>query len=148
MTRRTAYHLLARRDHAQLELINKLTAKKHASEHIQKVVTELLEKKYLDDARFCELYLSFRRKKGFGPLKIAFELQNKGVAKNLIADAFNIHDNAWVTDAANVWQKYFQAGKPLTFEDKAKQSRFLQNRGFTHEQIEQVFKVVVAVKIT
>jgi regulatory protein len=58
----------------------------------------------------------------------------------MIAKQLQITDNAWFTEARNVWQKHFKGKLPTDFESRAKQMRFLHYRGFTREQIESVFR--------
>lgn len=56
------------------------------SHTIYAVIDDLIEKKYLSDERFTEVYIRSRRIRGFGPVKIKAELKDKGVSNNLIQD--------------------------------------------------------------
>lgn len=136
----TALSLLARRDHSQQELTQKLRMKGYSPSAIQSLLPALIESGYLNDLRFAENYIPSRRRKGYGPLRIFMELQARGVADEMIAECLDITDNAWFTEARNVWQKRFKGNKPSDFKHRAKQMRFLQYRGFTQEQIESVYE--------
>ena len=76
---------------------------------------------------------------GFGPLRIRQELQVQGLSKEMIEDHLNIADNAWFAEANRVWQKRFRGKTPSNLKERGRQFRFLQYRGFTQEQIEQIF---------
>ena len=132
--------MLARRDHSKLELTKKLNAKRYPPHEIEIVVSDLIQAGLLSDLRFTENYISSRRKKGYGPLRITFDLQSRGISHEMIAEELKIADNAWLAEARLVWQKHFKGKIPKNFKDKAKQIRFLQYRGFTQEQIENALE--------
>jgi regulatory protein len=78
-----AMKLLARRDHSVKELQQKLKPYYPASE-IESVIERCLQENWLNDARFAERYIRSRSASGYGPLRIALELQQKGVEKDVI----------------------------------------------------------------
>lgn len=69
-------------------------------------------------------------------MRIAAELNARGIGAEMIAEVIQITDNAWFTEALKVWRKQFKGIIPTDFTHRAKQMRFLQYRGFTREQIE------------
>lgn len=138
--RQVALAYLARRDFTQQELVCKLKQKKFRAAEIEEMIAELKSADYLNDMRFIENYIAMRRRKGYGPIRIKMELEQKGIASELIADQLDSNDNSWYLEISKVWQKHFK-GKPATnLNEKAKQARYLQYRGFTVLQIETVFK--------
>ncbi|HTM64524.1 MAG TPA: regulatory protein RecX [Gammaproteobacteria bacterium] len=138
--RRHALYLLTRRDHTCLELKQKLSRKGYDDAHIVSIIASLEEAGLINAARFTESYTHYRRGKGYGPRRIAMELQAKGVAESVIAEHVKIADNAWFTEIRIVWRKQFKCRLPEDARDRAKQMRFLYNRGFTQEQIKSVFE--------
>lgn len=134
-----AIRLLARRDHSQLELKQKLRTKGHTAEDIQTALTALTQSGMLNEARFIENYIHWRRTRGYGPDRIKQELQTRGISTEMIAEQLEITDNAWFIAIRKVWHKHFKGKLPADFRDKAKQMRFLQYRGFTQTHIESVF---------
>lgn len=136
----TAMDLLSRRDHSQQELLRKLTMRGFSAESISDALATLSQKNLLDNTRFLENYIQYRRRKGFGPLRIQAELQQRGIGEELIEHHLNITDNAWFSEALHVWQKHFKNQFPNDYKTRAKQMRFLYQRGFTSEQIEIIFK--------
>lgn len=136
---RSALNYLARRDHSELELTNKLENKGYASALINVVIQHLKDKRLLNDSNFAEQYCRMRRNRGFGPLRIIAELQARGIAAETIAEVVEIADNEWFIVAHHLWQKRFKNQQPSDFTRRAKQMRFLQYRGFTREQIDNAF---------
>ncbi|MDH3859297.1 MAG: recombination regulator RecX, partial [Gammaproteobacteria bacterium] len=81
--RKTAMDLLARREHSEHELRQKLKARGHDADAIDEVLQGLKQDHLLSDARFTEAYVSHRFNAGVGPLKIRYELRQKGIADAL-----------------------------------------------------------------
>jgi regulatory protein len=132
--------LLSRRDHSQHEIQQKLKDKSYPLELITAAIQQALAEGLLNDARFTENYIRYRREKGFGPQRISAELQARGIPAEMIAEHMQITDNAWFISAQKIWQKHFRGKTPVEFNERAKQMRFLHYRGFTREQIEPLFK--------
>ena len=134
-----AVNLLARRDHAKLELANKLKIKGYDHREIDNVLNELIQAGYLSESRFVENYIRWRCQKGYGPERIARELASRGITDTMIADLLDFTDNAWLNEALKVRKKHFKNQIVDDFTERVKQMRFLKYRGFTNEQIKYVF---------
>ncbi len=130
---------LARREHSTLELARKLRAKGFHQDHISPVLHDLISHGYLSDIRFAENYIRSRLNSGWGPVIIVQELTEKGVASDIIRQKMASLQDEWFGLACQVRRKKFGAVIPKAFAEMAKQKRFLQYRGFTFEQIGQVF---------
>src|SRR5437016_4571457 len=76
--RRTALNWLTRRDYSSREIATKLKTKGYSAVDIQAVVTSLTEAGLINEQRFTENYIHWRRARGFGPVRIAMELQVRG----------------------------------------------------------------------
>lgn len=137
--RRRALNLLARREHSAAELLQKLRAKGFMDGEIHPLLKTLEHEGLLNNARFVENYVHYRRTKGYGPIRIRHELIERGIAEDLIEHHINIADNAWLTDVRQVWEKRFKNQLPHDFKTRAQQMRFLQHRGFTQKQIESIY---------
>jgi regulatory protein len=103
------------------------------------VIDGLRRVSLVSDERFTEMLVQARRTRGFGPLWIKKELQEKGVAGELIDQWLDISGREWTNDIRRVRQKKFGAKLPKDFAERARQMRFLQYRGFTHDQIQHAF---------
>lgn len=134
-----AMNLLARREHSVTELKNKLLKANFDIDDIYKVIAKLTETGLQSDERFAENYLRYRSQRGFGFQKVRLELKERGVTDDIISDTLHEADIDWFSLAASARCKRFGEQSPDTIQDRAKQQRFLQYRGFTHEQITESF---------
>jgi regulatory protein len=130
--------LLARREHSQTELFRKLLKKNFLDDDIHPVLNTLAQEGLLSDDRFIENFIHYQRNRGFGPLRIHNDLLERGISEKLIEHHLEIKDNAWLISIRSVWQKRFKNGLPNEYKARAQQMRFLQYRGFTHDQIKSI----------
>ena len=84
------------------------------------------------------MYTQIRKRKGFGPKRIKYELSSKGIDDSLSSIIIE-DEGGWQEAAKNAFNKKFKKGIALEYKDKAKQKNFLQNRGFTFQEIDSVF---------
>ena len=136
--RKQALSMLARREHSGAELRAKLAAKGFPADIINDALTELHRSGWLSDERFVEAFIRARSERGYGPIRIRAELQERGIDDELIASHLDARDPSWLPRLRAVWAKRFAARQPADFAEKARQMRFLQARGFTGEQIRRV----------
>lgn len=133
--RACAMNLLARREHSIKELQNKLLAREYTLDEIQKALQILTQEGLQSDERFMESFIHARMGRGSGPTKIKAELRQRGLSDTLVETSLDERNKAWYKVAEEVRKKKFGNSKPTDFKEKAKQSRFLQYRGFTSDQI-------------
>ena len=119
-------------------MYNKLLDKGCDEALAAEVVRQLEAERLLSDDRFMESLIQARRSRGYGPLRIQRELQEKGVAAEAIERWLDVTGRDWLDDIRRVQRKKFGARLPKSFAERARQARFLQYRGFTHDQIQQV----------
>lgn len=129
-----------RREHSYVELQHKLQMRACTEDLIVSVLQELIDQNLLSDARFTENYIQSRVAKGYGPVRIAGELAQRGINEEMCATYLNPHDENWLACAIKVRRKRFGATLAEDFVTRAREMRFLQYRGFTTEQIKQVYQ--------
>ena len=128
--------LLARREHAEGELVSKLLRTfGDKAELIESEIEKLRSEGLQSDARVAESYVRYQAGRGQGPVKIRAALRERGVADSLIAEAIDSVGIDWFELAAQVYRKRFGDSPPGDAKEKAKRSRFMQQRGFTYDQI-------------
>ena len=132
--------LLARREHSEQELQRKLLARGYTPETIAEALAGLKAAGQQNDARFAEAYVRNRVAKGYGPVRITRELYERGVSEVLVTQVLDELEMDWEEQARAVRQKKFGSQAPADIKDQARQSRFLQYRGFTYQQIGNAFK--------
>ncbi len=127
--------LLARREYATAELRLKLLGNGYRPESVDEMLAALTRQGLLSDGRFAEFFVRSRVEKGYGPVRIRHELRQRGIAEALIGECLAGYAAEWSSRAASARRKRFGAVLPERTKDKAQQSRFLQYRGFTPEQV-------------
>ncbi len=138
--RYSAMNYLAIREHSSLELKNKLIRKGFLEDIVDEVLYKLQIDKLLSDARFAESYIRYRANKGFGPIKIQQELQQRGITGELVTELINSNDDFWLINIQQAYKKRFGSTSHKNKQELAKQIRFLQARGFTSSQIKTTVK--------
>lgn len=138
------------RDHSEQELRRKLAAPSPLRrgddeepvnpEDIERVVVLCLEQHWLDDTRFALRYVESRARKGYGPQRIAQELQHKGITRDGVAQAMAECEVDWESLALEQAQRRFGDPLPKSYPEKAKVQRFLLYRGFYMEDIQSVYR--------
>jgi regulatory protein len=136
--RAAALRLLSRREHSCKELKQKLLARDFDHHLIDGVVSRLQVDDLLSDERFAESYVRAKMGKGAGPVRLRQELREHEVDDELIERY--LHDKNWPQLAIEVRQKRFGKALPQSYEERARQMRFLQYRGFSIEQINGAMK--------
>lgn len=132
--RRQALNALARREHSRLELERKLGARGHGPEVIAVTLDKLEGSGLLDADRFCASFVRARISRGQGPTRIERELADRGIDAERAGHAVQGSED-WAALARAVRQRRFGDDIPESYKERARQSRFLQYRGFTSEQI-------------
>ena len=130
--------LLSRREHSRKEVKEKLLLRYENTEQINVVLEKLVSNNLIDDSRFAEAYVLSRKRKGFGPKKIIFELISKGVTESIANEVVEI-EGGWIEAARSAFKKKYKDDQNIETKEQLKQKTFLQNRGFGFKEIESVF---------
>lgn len=148
-----AVWLLGQRDHGIEELREKIrlsVARKSlrepsfqfwaAEETLESVVQWCLEQGYLNDERFCQLFIVQRSRRGYGPQRISLDLKRKKIDSSTIQQALHHTDVDWQQCTQEAAQKKVGRHWPTNYPEKAKLQRYLYSRGFHSEDIRAVFE--------
>lgn len=135
-----AVRLLSRREHSALEIHDKLIRREFDEKEIAQAIVELKQGGWLSDERFAEAYIRVRQVKGFGPIRIAMELNERGVDESIIETYLDSRDDTWAQSLVTQYKKKYKNKSIENYNDKAKRIRFLQYRGFALDAIYQVVK--------
>ena len=133
-----AVRLLSRREHSAFEIRDKLHKRDFDEAEIEQTIIELQQGGWLSDERFAEAYIRMRQMKGFGPIRIAMELNERGVKESIVDDYLQADDEAWQQGLERQYLKKYKNRLIADYNDKAKRIRFLQYRGFPLDAIYQV----------
>lgn len=131
----TAVRMLARREHSAFELRRKLKQKAFDDADIEDALEHLHQDGLQSDSRFAEAYVHMRIGKGYGPLRIALELKERGVAESDYGHCLYDTEHDWAAVLKTAYQKKYGSTDYDDYRDKAKRIRYLQYRGFALEMI-------------
>lgn len=136
--RRAAMDLLARREHGFTELARKLSGR-FPQELVIEALNRLREERLQSDHRFVESYVYSHQQRGYGPVRIKSELFQKGIDSELIGQYLLEQGDHWDELAKAVKERRFGTSTPLDNKERARQIRFLVQRGFSMSQIYSAF---------
>lgn len=127
--------LLARREHAPVELADKLQRRGYARDDVAPVLDALTADGLLSAERYAGAVAAARSARGMGPLRIRSELGRMQIEDALIERALDGLDVDWFVLADTVCRKRFGASAPQDYRARARRMRFLQQRGFDFDCI-------------
>lgn len=130
--------LLARREHSRLELQHKLQQRVESSGMLEETLDQLVEDNLLSDERFSEAFIYSRLNKGYGPVRVKAELKARGVSSRLIDKYLDEGADSWLQQLEQVVIRKYGTQPEQDIDSRARQQRFLQQRGYSYEQINRV----------
>lgn len=133
--RSRALKLLTTREHSRLELSRKLLHRGYPAPEIEVVLDALVADDLLSEERLVSAYVAERLSKGFGPLRIRYELREKGLSDAKIEPHLNLSDETLVECLRQAYRKRFGEDGFDDRREQAKRSRFLEYRGFPQRLI-------------
>lgn len=133
-----ALRLLARREHSAAELRRKLSQQGAADADIDSVIAELTRRGWFSQQRFVEQLARSRAAK-FGTLRIADEFRRHDIDRQLAEQYLAPLRADEAQRAQALWQRRFGVA-PAAPAERAKQHRFLAQRGFSAEAIAAVLR--------
>lgn len=119
-----------------MELQHKMARRSDDEAMIDELLEKLSQEGLQSDNRFTESFIRSRYNAGQGPVKIRYELRQRGVQSELIDEALAKETYDWYQRAKEVRLKKFASIPPSNIKDKAKQFRFLNSRGFDADMIQ------------
>ncbi len=136
--RERALRLLAGREHSRFELRRKLVAHAEDADEIDALLDELVSSRLLSDDRYAEARAHTLARR-YGSVRLAYDLKQQGVPEDarerVVAEARRTD----LERAREIWRKRFGEVAPDA-QLRAKQMRFLQNRGFAADIIRSVIE--------
>lgn len=135
-----ALRYLSMREHSRAELARKLTRHAQESDDIEALLDFLEAQNWLSQARFTEALVN-RRVARYGNSRIVSELQSHGIGGDALSNIKTALTADEVARACAVWRKKFGT-LATNAAERAKQMRFLQQRGFSNRAIQAVMRGV------
>ncbi|MGD8934314.1 MAG: regulatory protein RecX [Gammaproteobacteria bacterium] len=130
--------MLARREHSAFEIRRKLQQKDIPDAEIDEAIKRLQQEGLLSDERYAESYINVRKGKGYGPLRIALELRERGVAESDYGQYLFADDMDWWPVLKAAYEKKYGTTRCADYREKARRMRYLQYRGFALDMIHEL----------
>ena len=124
-----ALDLLARRDYAYQELLQRLLQYGYDYEEIQIVLNDLRNKSFINDERYAENLINSKSKR-YGSLKIRHLLQQKIADNDLVNESLRNNPTDELATASTLLNRKYRHA-PQNYPEQAKYLRFLLSRGFS-----------------
>lgn len=135
-----AMTLLSRREYSRYELYQKLKSQAVSIAVLNEELDRLQDDGYQNDQRFAESFVRQRVSQYWGPKRIVYELQQKGLSKSLINQVMQEMEVDWQELANALMAKKIAVKQPLSPQEQAKWLRFLLNHGFDYDVVRQALK--------
>ena len=136
--RHSALRLLARREHSQYELGRKLKARGYGERLVDELLAELITERLLSDTRYAEAMVTNRAGRGYGPLRICMELRDRGVAERIVDKVLQEVEVDWDERLRHTYDQKYGESAVESFKIWASRAQFLNNRGFSVDEIRRV----------
>lgn len=135
-----ALRYLSMREHSRIELGRKLARHAEEGDDVDALLDFLEKNNWLSTERFSESLIN-RRGARYGNNRIVAELQQHGVSGDALKELKNGLLDTEAARAADVWRRKF--GEVATdAAGRAKQMRFLLQRGFSQAAVRHAIKGV------
>lgn len=137
--RQAILNLLGRRDYSRKEIQVKYQDRVEDLADLDATLDDFAERGWQSDTRFCESFLNSRCFR-YGPVRLRYELINKGISEEQIEHALTALDMDWYHQATDILQRKYSALNTKDPKQKGKAYRFLAQRGFNSEHIRQALE--------
>ena len=130
---------LSRREHSEKEIYLKFVNLVSSKDILLEEILKLKEEGLISNQRYAEAYIRSRFHSGFGPVRIKYELEKKGVIKTTIKTAFQETDLDWDDKLKSELKKKYESNDMKNLNIN-KISKFFLYRGFDLEKISKFIK--------
>ena len=130
---------LSRREHSEKEIYLKFVNLVNSKDILLEEISKLKEEGLISNQRYAEAYIRSRFHSGFGPIRIKYELEKKGVIEIIIKTAFQETDLDWDDKLRSEFKKKYESNDVKNLNAN-KISKFFLYRGFDLEKISKLIK--------
>ncbi|WP_159084210.1 regulatory protein RecX [Saccharobesus litoralis] len=132
--------LLARRDYSQVEIKRKFYSQGYSSQLCEQLLSEFIDKGYQSDSRFTEVFVRNKISRGYGKNKIFAELQAHKISYAEFELCLAELEVDWFSQLLQLYEKRYGETGPDNVKDKQKISRYLMQKGFNQQEINQLWR--------
>lgn len=136
--RSRALHLLEKQDRTEQNLRTKLREGGHIEECIEDAILYCKDYGYIDDERYARNYIAFHQSNR-SKQRLKQDLYGKGVPAMLIDKCLDEYFEADEADQIReLLRKRHYDPENATYEERAKQYRFLRGKGYSNDAINSI----------
>ena len=99
---------LSRREHSEKEIYLKFVNLVNSKDTLLEEILKLKKEGLISNQRYAEAYIRSRFHSGFGPIRIKYELEKKGVIEAIIKTAFQETDLDWDDKLKSEFKKKYE----------------------------------------
>jgi len=133
-----AIAVLSRREHSILEMRRKLKLKSFEDDEVDVCIEKLINNNLLSEERFTESYINMRKRRGYGPGRIAQELRERGIDEVQFDGFLDRNNPEWHDVMRQQYCKKYGSELAGDYAEKVKRVKHLQSRGFP---LDWIFKL-------
>lgn len=135
-------HYCAYQERCHFEVKNKLYEFGLTANEIDEIIAALIEENYLNEERFATLFAGGKfRMKQWGRNKIKYELKQKQISAINIKKAISqIDEEEYMNTLSKLYKTYFNNQKGMKAIKEFKTKKYLIQKGFESELINNVLK--------
>lgn len=131
-----ALRYLSIREYSPKELAKRLAPYAEEGDDLMALMQWLGDHGFLSEERFAEAFVR-RRSARYGSQRVLRELEMHDVDEKTLDEAKSVMSETEFERALHIWQKKFD-NKPADALEKAKQIRFLMQRGFSGDIVRRI----------
>lgn len=135
---------MARRAYSRSELEKRLTNAGYAAEDVAATLERLGELRLIDDADFAAVWVEQRARRGLGAERLRAELENKGVAREVIDLILESSGDDELARATAIAATHLEKVIDLPLPRQASRLQgLLARRGFSEEVVDSAVRAVL-----
>lgn len=141
-----AFDMLSRKPYSRKELADKLSQSGYDEAIVFEVAEELESLGYINDTDYAALFLEHCTSKMWGKKKIRYEMKQKGLSDEIIAEALGALDDDDTEEEMTDMILARYRGEDLTdMKTKARITRYFASRGFDFALIDKAIRKAIEV---
>lgn len=126
--------LVAKKEYSVLEVRRKLSSR-YPEEIVEKCLKYCIDRNYVSDERFAKMYVRFRFHGNYGPVRIRYELKEKGICESIAEESLSDPEYDFEETLRDLVQRKASSTDLGDYGARSKLAAFLVRRGFESSRV-------------
>lgn len=135
-------NLVSKKEYSVLEVKRKLLVR-YSQQIASDCINYCISKEYISDKRFAEMFTRFRYHNHYGPIRIIYELKEKGVNESLAENTISSLEYDFEVTLEELIKNKISNVDLKDIKAKNKLIKSLLTRGFEYQKIKKVMSKLV-----